>query len=156
MFLNVLIISCKIVNCQIEKRQCPYKPGSVPLSEWRPIIYLLRMSPCVSSILPSIVEQAHRAGHPVMTMVYLNLQPPADTAHLSPSAWWSLTPPSHPYLMNKREAYHCGGCFLLPCANRHRLLVFSQVEHPMLPGLSSRACFITSDKTRALPLLFEG
>jgi len=27
----------------------------------------------------------------------MNLQPPAGTARLSPAAWWSLTPPSHPY-----------------------------------------------------------
>lgn len=33
------------------------------------------------SILPSIeVHKKHRAGRPIMSMVYLNLQPPADTA----------------------------------------------------------------------------
>ena len=38
----------------------------------------------------------HRAGSP-QTTVYANLQPPAGTAQWSPTGWWSLTPPSHPY-----------------------------------------------------------
>lgn len=59
-----------------------------------PVIYLLRKSPCGSSVLPSI--GISRAGNP-QTMVYANLQPPNGTARRSPAGWWSLTPPSHPY-----------------------------------------------------------
>ena len=58
------------------------------------VIYLVYESPHSSSVLPSIVN---RTGNP-QTMVYANLQPPADTARWSPTGWWSLTPPSHPYL----------------------------------------------------------
>ena len=50
-----------------------------------------------------------RAGNPVMTVVYMNLQPPNGTACRSPDNWWSLTPPSHPYCQLSG-----GGCFLLP------------------------------------------
>jgi len=39
----------------------------------------------------------------------MNLQHPAGTARRSPVGRWSLTPPSHPYLPQRR-----GGCFLLP------------------------------------------
>ena len=42
------------------------------------------------------------------SMVYMNLQPPVDTARLSPACWWSLTPPSHPYPFKR------GGRSLLP------------------------------------------
>ena len=57
------------------------------------VIYLIRMSPHGLSILPSI--GVNRTGNP-QTMVYMNLQPPDDTARRSPDDWWSLTPPSHP------------------------------------------------------------
>ena len=40
-------------------------------------------------------------------MVYMNLQPPDGTARLSPAAWWSLTPPSHPYLLAKAVVFFC-------------------------------------------------
>ena len=58
------------------------------------IIYLVRLSPDGSSVLPSIVSI--RAGNP-QTMVYMNLQLPVGTARRSPGGWWSLAPPSHPY-----------------------------------------------------------
>lgn len=54
----------------------------------------------------STLHRKNRAGNP-QTMVYMNLQPLDDTARRSPGAWWSLTPPSHPY----HNIY--GGCFLL-------------------------------------------
>lgn len=54
----------------------------------------------------STLHRKNRAGNP-QTMVYMNLQPLDDTARRSPDAWWSLTPPSHPY----HNIY--GGCFLL-------------------------------------------
>ena len=67
-----------------EWKQCLYKPGSVsraPLLTQEPsVIYLLRKSPCVSSILPSTVSsKGNRTGRP-QTMVYMNLQPPDGTA----------------------------------------------------------------------------
>ena len=54
-----------------------------------PAIYLLRRSPCVSSVLPSIAAtlRHHRAGNPDMAMVYMNLQPPDGTARRSPDDW---------------------------------------------------------------------
>ncbi len=65
-------------------KQCLCKPGSVshtPLLTYEPsAIYLLRKSPCVSSILPSTVSsKGNRTGSP-QTMVYMNLQPPDGTA----------------------------------------------------------------------------
>ena len=45
----------------------------------------------------SLPSKWHRADNPDMTIVYMNLQPPDDTARRSPAGWWSLTPPSHPY-----------------------------------------------------------
>ena len=50
-----------------------------------------------------------------MSMVYMNLQPPAETARRSPVAWWSLThafsplPLPYPLFTEERR----GGCFLL-------------------------------------------
>jgi len=71
------------------------------------VIYLVHGSPHGSSVLPSAVwapavlhccsglRQLGRAT--LCRSVYMNLQPPADTARWSPIGWWSLTPPSHPY-----------------------------------------------------------
>ena len=55
-------------------KQTPDKPGSVS-SKRSFVIYLLRKSPCASSILPSIAAKL-RASNP-QAMVYMNLQPPA-------------------------------------------------------------------------------
>ena len=46
--------------------QCFYKPGSVPDATGCqvPAIYLLRRSPCGSSVLPSIAELLHSGGQP--------------------------------------------------------------------------------------------
>ena len=68
-----------------------------------------------------------------MTMVYMNLQPPADTALRSPADWWSLTPPSHPCSSTWE-----GRLFSSAYTCRRRQLPFSEVERLMLPGLSSR------------------
>ncbi len=84
-------------NVQRQKRKhCPYKPGSVPALLPVPAIYLLRTSPCASSVLPSIAARPTRGrtlGRATlgMSMVYMNLQPPAGTARRSPVGWWSLT-----------------------------------------------------------------
>ncbi len=51
-------------------------------------IYPIRESPHGFSIPPS--AGVSRAGNP-QTAVYMNLQPPADTARRSPGGWWSLT-----------------------------------------------------------------
>lgn len=58
------------------------------------VIYLVLKLPSGSSVLPSTVVVRHRASNP-QTMVYANLQPPVDTALMSPPAWWALTSPSH-------------------------------------------------------------
>ena len=92
-----------------ERKHCHYKPGSVPTTSV-PVIYLLRTSPYVSSVLPSIASLKNRADNPLMAMVYMNLQPPDGTARRSPAGWWSLTPPSHPYPFQDGR----GGRSLLP------------------------------------------
>lgn len=42
--------------------------------------------------------------------VYMNLQQPRCTASMSPCCWWSLAPPSHPYLspMHSWVSYRSG------------------------------------------------
>ena len=118
----------------VKKKHCLCKPGSVPMMLLVSVIYLLRTSPCVSSVLPSIASlAAPRAGNPDMSMVYMNLQPPAGTARRSPVGWWSLTPPSHPY--------PCGRSFSSSLTSCRQLLLLSEVECPVLPGLSSRLSF---------------
>ena len=72
-------------------------------------IYLVRMSPHGSSILPSAEDKVNRAGNP-QTAVYMNLQLPDGTAGRSPDRWWSLTPPSHPY-------QHRGAAVVFFCLN---------------------------------------
>ena len=114
-------------NYLLKRKQCPCKPGSVPLRV--SVIYLLCRLPCASSILPSIVFRRTQADNP-QTMVYANLQPPDGTALRSPVGWWSLTPPSHPYPY--------GRSFSSPVSCCHQQLAFSPVERPKLPGLSSR------------------
>ena len=87
------------------------KPGSVfcyfSRNTRRSIIYLITKSPWCLSVLPSIVWWNQLGEQPLMTMVYSNLQPPADTAHRSPCGWWSLTPPSHPYLYAEAVILFC-------------------------------------------------
>ena len=121
----------------LKRKQCPCKPGSVPLRA--SVIYLLRWLPSVSSILPSIVSRRTRTDSPP-TMVYANLQPPDGTALRLPAGWWSLTPPSHPYPFG-------GRLFSSPVSCCHQQLALSPVERPMLPGLSSRTLICsTSDR----------
>jgi len=68
----------------------------------------------------------------------MNLQPPDGTAQRSPAGWWALTPPSHPCSFERFFSSSGSSC--------HQLLALSPVERPMLPGLSSRAFFDTSDR----------
>ncbi len=112
-------------------KQCPYKPGSVLqcLGTTVSAIYLNRLSPDGSSVLPSTVTRS--GGHP-QTVVYMNLQPPEGTARLSPDGWWSLTPPSHPCHSYTWRSFSSA------CSHCHQWLPFSEVERPALPGLSSR------------------
>jgi len=87
-----------VKNKKRKREQCPYKPGSVHPQASRNavclVIYLVLKLPSGSSVLPSTVVVRHRASNP-QTMVYANLQPPVDTALMSPPAWWALTSPSH-------------------------------------------------------------
>ena len=87
-------VQCSMFN--VKRKHCPCKPGSVPTLLSVPAIYLLRTSPCASSVLPSIAARPTRSqalGRATlgMSMVYMNLQPPAGTARRSPVGWWSLT-----------------------------------------------------------------
>ena len=62
------------------------------------VIYLRRVSPHVSIVLPSDVSlRLGRAA--LVTPVYMDFQPSGCTARMSPCGWWALTPPSHPYLL---------------------------------------------------------
>ena len=99
---SLFSIHFSLFTIHLKRKHCPYKPGSVPVMPLVPAIYLLRTSPCVSSVLPSIAFLTEtRADNPYMAMVYMNLRPPAGTARRSPADWWSLTPPSHPYLASE-------------------------------------------------------
>ena len=82
-----------------ERKQCSYKPSSVPIPSETirmPVIYLVPESPLGSSTLPSAVARRNRTSRP-QSAVYMSLQLPDGTAWRSPASWWSLTPPSHPY-----------------------------------------------------------
>ena len=97
-----------------EKRwkQCLYKPGSVshaPLLKHKPsVIYLLRKSPCVSSILPSTVSRRNSDGTPSDDGIHELAAPrwysPMITHRLVVS-YTTFSPLPH--------TRH-GGCFLLP------------------------------------------
>ena len=103
-----------------------------------PVIYLLRKSPCGSSVLPSI--GISRAGNP-QTMVYANLQPPAGTARRSPADRWSLTPPSHPY-----HIIIYGGCFLLPSPTVTNSFYFRKWSTLRCPDFPPVSLTYTGDK----------
>lgn len=108
-------------------KQCPCKPGSVPVKTGACHL----SNPQVALRLKrSTLHRVARTGSP-LTMVYMNLQPPAGTAPRSPAAWWSLAPPSHPCRTWRRLFSSAVTC-------RRRQLLLSEVECPVLPGLSSR------------------
>lgn len=106
---------------QQKRKQCRYKPGSVPHGNARaaPVIYLLCRSPCNSSVLPSAALGATpagrgasgRAGNPLRrftrTCSLQTAQPARSPARLVGS-YPAFSPlPAHP-------GRHAGGCFLLP------------------------------------------
>ena len=105
-----------------------------------PVIYLHRESPRGSSVLPSAAEPDSLGRTTLMSAVYMNLQPPVDTARRSPAGWWSLTPPSHPCRPCGRRSFSSA----VTCS--HPQLPFSEVERPVLPGLSSRTPLRASDR----------
>ena len=74
------------------KKQCPCKPGSVPLAGCLSFIYSASYPAALAFYPPS---RYARTDSP-QAMVYANLQSPEGTARRSPAGWWSLTPPSHP------------------------------------------------------------
>lgn len=80
-----------------------------------------------------------------MTMVYLNLQPPDGTARLSPAVWWSLTPPSHPYLPKR------GGPFLLPLPTVTNSLYFRKWSTLCCPDFPLASVSDASDEAGTLP-----
>ena len=73
--------------------------------------------PASLAFYPPSCAMCNSGGQP-STMVYMNLQPPEDTADVSPRRWWSLKPPSHPYSLgvqtDVRTKNNGGGYFLLP------------------------------------------
>ena len=88
----------------------------------------------------------------MLSMVYMNLQPPAGTARRSPAAWWSLTHTFSPLPRHFRK--EAGRLFSSPLTSRRRLLLLSEVERPVLPGLSSRPTFQKGQRQTAAVLSF--
>ena len=112
-----------------------------------PVIYLICKSPCILSVLPSI--GVSRAGNP-QTMVYMNLQPPVSTAQsVTRSLVVSYTAFSPlPCFVNTLQKRWRLFSSALTCCRQH--LLFSEVEHPMLPGLSSYTLLYISDRAGTL------
>ena len=111
-----------------------------------PVIYLLRTSPCVSSVLPSI-EAPKAIGRTTLSRRFtrtcsLQREQPGD----HPPAGGLLHTPSHPY------PARAGRSFSSSLTSCHQLLLLSEVERPVLPGLSSRSsrqqCFHPSFKNQ--------
>ncbi len=81
-----------------QKKHCPDKPGSVLTKcQCLSFIYCARHHAPLAFYPPSYSRSGGQPFILTETMVYMNLQPPDGTARRSPAAWWSLTPPSHPY-----------------------------------------------------------
>ncbi len=76
----------------------------MPCMKDRGVCHLSRI--CVAIDLNRSTLQLGRATLSFRALVYMNFQLSGCTALMSPLAWWALTPPSHPYLLQ-------GGCFLL-------------------------------------------
>ena len=100
------------------------------------VIYLRRELPHDRSVLPSIVGITTPIEQAILSRWYTrtcSLQPAQRAGH--PYAWWSFTPPSHPYRLSLLEivavVFFCRH-LLLPTTS------ISEVESLMLPGLSSR------------------
>ena len=82
----------------LKRKHCRYKPGSVQQCVHCCACHL--SNPYVTTRLKhSTLHRSYGAfgRTTLITMVYMNLQPPEGTARRSPGGWWSLTPPSHPY-----------------------------------------------------------
>ena len=99
-----------------------------------PAIYLLRTSPCVSSVLPSIASRRNSGGLPlhgdgIHELAASSGNSPPITRRLVVSyTTFSPLPPR-------------GRFFSSPLTSCRQLLLFSEVECPVPPGLSSRLSF---------------
>ena len=98
--LKIFNLQFSIFNLQSSGSACHLSTACVATGLQRSTLHRVIKMCVLSKSIP-------RAGYPNMAVVYMNLQPPAGTARRSPAAWWSLTPPSHPYP-------HGGGRSLLP------------------------------------------
>lgn len=136
-----------------KRKQWSYKPGSVPtaLLPTVSVIYLLRMSPHGSSILPSAVSMLS-GGQPsddgLRELAASRWHSPPITRRLVVSYTHLLT------LTPKRYRHFCryatGRSFSSAISCRHRQLLLSEVERPALPGLSSRIVTMpATDRTTA-------
>ena len=122
-----------------KETQCPCKPGSVPDESGACHLSTPRVTPRLKrSTLRRGKDSLGRTT--LVSAVYMNLQPPVDTARRSPAGWWSLTPPSHPCRPCGRRSFSSA----VTCS--HPQLPFSEVERPVLPGLSSRTPLRASDR----------
>ena len=113
-----------------------------------PFIYCARRHAPLAFYPPS--QPKLSGGQPLLSMVYMNLQPPAGTARRSPAAWWSLTHTFSPLPRHFRK--EAGRLFSSPLTSRRRLLLLSEVERPVLPGLSSRPTFQKGQRQTAAVL----
>ena len=117
-----------------KRKHCPYKPGSVPVFLLVPAIYLLRTSPCVSSVLPSIASRRNSGGQPSHgDGIHELAASSGNSTTITRCLVVSYTTFS-PLLVAKR-------LFSSPLTNCCQLLLLSEVERPMPPGLSSRLSF---------------
>jgi len=132
-----------------KEKHCPCKPGSV-LTECQCLSFIYYA--CRHASLAFYPPSHLRLGGlpsfrtKAETMVYMNLQPPDGTARRSPDGWWSLTPPSHPcptrsVLLAEPKKALLGRSFSSSISSCRQLLLLSEVECPVLPGLSSRLSF---------------
>ena len=141
--MHVIFLRQSLVQNK-KRKQWPYKPGSVPLplTAAVSVIYLLRMSPHGSSILPSDVSMLS-GGKRFTRTCSLRMARPAD----HPTAGGLLHTPSHPYRGPDQMPF-ARRSFSSAISCRHRQLPFSEAECPALPGLSSRTTKVpATDRT---------
>jgi len=119
-----------------------------------PAIYLLRTSPCASSVLPSIAAVALGRATLVVDGIHELAASSGNsttiTRRLVVSYTRLLTLASAPPSFHGGVQGRLFSSFL---TSRHRLLLLSEVERPVLPGLSSRPLLQRDRRQTAAVLL---
>lgn len=121
-----------------KRTQYPCKPGSVPPQPHGcttvPAIYLRRKSLYGSSVPPSVVASIGRTALRRRFTRTCSLQMAQPDSHLPAGSLLH-------YLLTLTYN-ECRRLFSSAISYRHRQLPFSEVECPVLPGLSSRTCMM--------------